>query len=102
MKLRAILPFVLASAAFVTPASANWFSNPSLGINRCVCTAPSPTPEQVRAARMPPYVLQEQQEPVTVGQAMTPPPAPPPVAGRERRERERQASAQYDQKPPQR
>jgi hypothetical protein len=68
MNLKMMLPLVLVAAA-ATPASANWFSNPSLGINRCVCTAPSPTPEQVRADKRPPFVLREQAPAVSVADA---------------------------------
>lgn len=68
MKIRMLLPLLLVTAA-ITPASANWFSNPKLGINRCVCTAPSPTPAQVRADRQPPFVLHEQAPAVTVADA---------------------------------
>jgi hypothetical protein len=68
MTLKIVLPVLLAAVA-ITPASANWFANPKAGINRCVCTAPSPTPEQVRSNRMPPFVLHEQAEPVSVASA---------------------------------
>ena len=78
MKLGIALSLVLAAAA-ITPASANWFSNPDLGINRNVGSAPSPTPAQVRAERQPPFVLREQAPAVTVAQAAAAPqPAPPP------------------------
>jgi hypothetical protein len=68
MTFKIVLPILLAAVA-ITPASANWFANPQLGINRCVCSAPSPTPEQVRAGRQPPFVLQQQAEPVSVAAA---------------------------------
>jgi len=53
MKTRILLPVLLLSAVFVSPASANWFSNPSLGIDLNIGSAPSPTPDQVRADRQP-------------------------------------------------
>jgi hypothetical protein len=53
MKTRILLPVLLLSAVFVSPASANWFANPSWGINLHIGSAPSPTPDQVRADRQP-------------------------------------------------
>ncbi len=79
MKFAIVLPVLFAAVA-ITPASANWFANPKLGMNRCVCTAPSPTPEQVRANRMPPFVLHEQAEPVSVASAAQTQPQPVTVA----------------------
>jgi hypothetical protein len=52
MKTRILLPVLLLSAV-VSPASANWFSNPTWGINLHIGSAPSPTPDQVRADRQP-------------------------------------------------
>jgi hypothetical protein len=43
------LSLLLASAAAVTPAFANWFSNPVTNTMLNVGSAPSPTPEQLRA-----------------------------------------------------
>ena len=60
MTMKMLLPVLLLSAAVITPASANWFSNPSLGINRNVGSAPSPTPDQVRQEKQPPFVLRDQ------------------------------------------
>jgi hypothetical protein len=53
MKTRILLPVLLLSAGFVSPASANWFSNPTLNINLHIGSAPSPTPEDIRADRQP-------------------------------------------------
>ena len=53
MKTRILLPALLLSAVFVSPASANWFANPTWGINLHIGSAPSPTPDQVRADRQP-------------------------------------------------
>jgi hypothetical protein len=82
MKFKIIVPVLLAAFA-ITPASANWFANQKLGINRNVGSAPSPTPEQVRANRQPPFVLQEQANPVSVaaaGQTQQTPPQPVTIA----------------------
>ena len=53
MKTRILLPVLLLSAVFGSPASANWFANPSWGINLHIGSAPSPTPDQVRSDRQP-------------------------------------------------
>jgi hypothetical protein len=44
---------LLLTAAFVTPASANWFHNPYQNINRNIGSAPNPTPADVREMRLP-------------------------------------------------
>jgi hypothetical protein len=59
MNSKLLLALIFVSAAIITPASANWFSNPSLGINRNVGSAPSPTPDQVRQEKQPPFVLRD-------------------------------------------
>jgi hypothetical protein len=48
-----ILPLLLATAAFATPASANWFHNPYQGINRNIGSAPNPTPADIQEMRLP-------------------------------------------------
>lgn len=53
MKTRIILPLLLVTAAFVTPAAANWFHNPYQGINRNIGSAPNPTPADLREMRQP-------------------------------------------------
>ena len=40
---------LLLSAVAMSPAHANWFSNPRLGLNLNIGSAPNPTPEQLRA-----------------------------------------------------
>jgi hypothetical protein len=69
MKFRILLPLLLASVAMIEPASANWFSNPALGINRNVGSAPSPTPAQVRQEKQPPFVLRDQDSPTVADAA---------------------------------
>ncbi len=54
-----IMSLLLVSATLVTPAYANYFANPALGINLNVGSAPNPTPNDIRESR----------EPVIVGQA---------------------------------
>ena len=66
MKMRVLLPALLLAAATVTavtPASANWFNNPYLGITRNVGSAPNPTPDDVRQMRLPIVVRQENDRP---------------------------------------
>jgi hypothetical protein len=49
MKAAGAIGFVLLFASgSVTPAAANWFSNPYLGISQNIGSAPNPTPEQIR------------------------------------------------------
>ncbi len=59
MKTRILIPALLLSAAFVTPASANWFHNPYENIYRNVGSAPNPTPQDIRENRLP-IVVQEE------------------------------------------
>src|SRR5260221_13649495 len=68
---------LLSTAVFVTPASANYFANPRLGVNLNIGSAPNPTPAQRRGAetleeRTPVYTEQAE------GFAPPPPPAAPP------------------------
>ena len=71
---KAILPLLLLSAVCVTPASANWFSNPRLGVNLNVGSAPNPKPADLRAL----YGVEETTT-VYPKLAEAPPPAPPPA-----------------------
>jgi hypothetical protein len=66
MKTKILLPALLISAAMVTavtPASANWFNNPYLGITRNVGSAPNPTPDDVRQGRLPIVVHRDNDRP---------------------------------------
>jgi len=49
MKTKTLLSLLLLSAVCATPASANWFSNSKLNTMLNIGSAPSPTPEQLRA-----------------------------------------------------
>jgi hypothetical protein len=53
MKMRLILPALLASVAMIPAAHANWFHNARIGINRNVGSAPNPTPQDLREDVMP-------------------------------------------------
>jgi hypothetical protein len=53
MKTRMFLPVLLLTAVFVSPASANWFHNPSWNLNLNLGSAPSPTPDDIRADKQP-------------------------------------------------
>ena len=66
MKTKILLPALLISVAAVTavtPASANWFNNPYLGITRNVGSAPNPTPDDVRQGRLPIVVHRDNDRP---------------------------------------
>ena len=56
MKTRILLPVLLLSAVFVSPASANWFANSAWNINLFVGSAPNPTPEDIRSGKQPTLV----------------------------------------------
>jgi len=71
---KAILSLLLLSAAVaVTPASANYFSNPRMGMNLNVGSAPNPTPRQLRSSEI-------VEEVVYTEAVVAPPPAPVPPA----------------------
>ena len=53
MKPHILVSALLLSAVFVSPASANWFSNPEININLNIGSAPNPTPGDVRGERQP-------------------------------------------------
>lgn len=53
MKTKLMLSLLFVSAAFVMPASANWFHNPYTGVNLNVGSAPNPTPADIREDRLP-------------------------------------------------
>jgi hypothetical protein len=44
-----MMSLLLLSAVFISPASANWFSNPRAGTNLNIGSAPNPTPADLRA-----------------------------------------------------
>ena len=46
---KTMMSLLLLSAVFITPASANWFSNPRTGTNLNIGSAPNPTPADLRA-----------------------------------------------------
>ncbi len=70
---KAIIPLLLLSAVCITPASANWFSNPRLGVNLNVGSAPNPKPADLEAI----YGVEEMQ--TVVAEAAPAPPPPPNV-----------------------
>ena len=48
-KSNAMMSLLLLSAVFITPASANWFSNPKTGTMLNIGSAPNPTPADLRS-----------------------------------------------------
>ena len=69
-----IIPLLLASAmaVSVSPANANWFSNPRLGVNLNVGSAPNPTPSQLAQI----YGVEERTTVVAEAEPVAPPPPP--------------------------
>jgi hypothetical protein len=61
---RIIMPLLLLSAAFLTPAYANYFSNPALGITMNIGSAPNPTPDDIRESRDPTIAVAADPAPV--------------------------------------
>jgi len=50
MRTKTMISLLLLSALAATPAAANWFSRPDLGINLNIGSAPNPTPNDLRLA----------------------------------------------------
>ena len=69
---KTIVPLLLLSAVIATPAAANYFSNPTAGVNLNIGSAPNPKPSDYR-------IVQETVVPPAPPPAAAPPP-PPPVA----------------------
>jgi hypothetical protein len=89
MNTKLLVSALLLSAAAITPSYANYFSNPALGINLNVGSAPSPTPQDIRENRRP-IVTEDVDDSTTVAtqpsagktaNASQPQPAPQPAAG---------------------
>lgn len=74
---KAILSVLLLSAVCASPASANYFSNPQLGVNLNVGSAPNPTPMQLRLLNESRSVIAENVVPAAP--AYVPPPPAPPI-----------------------
>jgi outer membrane protein OmpA-like peptidoglycan-associated protein len=73
---KAILSVLLLSAVCASPASANYFSNPQVGVNLNVGSAPNPTPMQLRLLGESRSVIAENVVPAAPAY-VPPPPAPP-------------------------
>jgi outer membrane protein OmpA-like peptidoglycan-associated protein len=75
-----MLALLLLSAVGITPASANYFSNPQTGTQLNIGSAPNPTPEDLRAIGD--VATVQHTDTYAYEQAAPPPapPAPPPVA----------------------
>lgn len=76
---KAILSLLLLSAVCASPASANYFSNPQVGVNLNVGSAPNPTPSQLRLLGESRSVIAENVVPAAPAY-VPPPPAPPAPA----------------------
>ena len=53
MNKKTVLAMLLAAGAFITPAHANYFSNPYTGVSLNIGSAPNPTPADIRVDRLP-------------------------------------------------
>jgi outer membrane protein OmpA-like peptidoglycan-associated protein len=73
---KTFLSLLLLSAVCITPASANYFSNPALGVNLNIGSAPNPKPSDLR----PIYAFNESTTVYAPPQAEAPPAPPPPPA----------------------
>jgi hypothetical protein len=60
---RIITPLLVLSAALITPAYANYFSNPATGISLNIGSVRNPTPEDIRLDRMPTVANVQQVQP---------------------------------------
>ncbi|HEX5280118.1 MAG TPA: hypothetical protein VFW28_08560 [Micropepsaceae bacterium] len=78
MRVTGILALLLISGAVGTPAYANFFSNPALGISLNVGSAPNPTPAQIRAFELP--IITEENTTPAPATADAKPAQPAPVA----------------------
>lgn len=72
MKTTRILALLLVSGALATPAYANWFHNPAIGINLNIGSAPNPTPEDLRAERLPVITQDDAATPPVTADAVKP------------------------------
>ncbi len=75
---KTVLAMLVVSGAFITPASANYFSNPYTGITLNIGSAPNPTPADIRVDRLP--TVTEDQSAPAAPVAQNPQPAQPNTA----------------------
>lgn len=75
---KTILSLLMISAVCASPAAANYFSNPQLGINLNIGSAPNPKPSDLRSAHEVSETSTVYAPPAQVAEA-PPPPAPPPT-----------------------
>ena len=68
MNNKALMALLLVSGAVATPAYANYFHNPYLGINLNIGSAPNPTPADLRAERLP-IIVQDDSTPAAAAPA---------------------------------
>jgi hypothetical protein len=67
-----VLALLLVSGALATPAYANFFHNPYLGINLNIGSAPNPTPAQIRAFELPIITQEDSAAPPATADATKP------------------------------
>ena len=78
MNKKTVLAMLLVSGALITPAYANYFSNPYTGITLNIGSAPNPTPADIRVDRLP--TVTEDQSAPAAPVAQNPQPAQPNTA----------------------
>ena len=74
-----MMSLLLLSAVVITPASANWFSNPRLGTNLNIGSAPNPTPADLRAIGDSKFAVAQTTEPSLVAMQTQATIAPEPM-----------------------
>lgn len=82
---KSVLALLLVSGALITPAYANYFSNPYTGVTLNIGSAPNPTPADIRVDRLPAVTQDDSSAPAATAAkpadnnaapvAQTPPPA---------------------------
>lgn len=72
MKKTSVLALILVSGALATPAYANYFHNPYIGINLNIGSAPNPTPAQIRAYELPIITQDDTTAPPATADAVKP------------------------------
>ncbi len=69
MKTTRIFALLVISGAVATPAYANFFHNPYIGVNLNIGSAPNPTPAQIRAFELPTITQDDSSAPTATANA---------------------------------
>jgi outer membrane protein OmpA-like peptidoglycan-associated protein len=79
MKTTLLSLLLITTAVSTTPAFANWFANPQLGVNLNVGSAPNPKPADLRVIETTAYTAVPSAPIVAAVEPVAPPPAPLPI-----------------------